>query len=194
MLASLIPMKKVGLTIGEAQTSSVTDYISSAGHSSINPDDVGAHLSSDAGNAWDLATACPNGTGELASTNIEAGNPYTTNKVSTQQEGATAISYDASQDLATLGDTPIGSFQVTDYESSTNGNNTAEARDIAAVGIAVNGIASDVHGSSNMHQPKDGLVLSPAEERLWSKVRTNSLNFSAWTALIEEIKKLSEVL
>ncbi|KAF3662033.1 hypothetical protein FXO37_12646 [Capsicum annuum] len=156
MLASLIPMKKVGLTIGEAQTSSVTDYIS-AGHLSINPDDVGAHLSSDSGNAWDLATACPNGTGELASTYIEAGNPYTTNKVSTQQEGATAISYDASQDLATLGDTPIGSFQVTDYESSTNGNNTAEARDIAAVGIAVNGIASDVHGSSNMHQPKDGL-------------------------------------
>ncbi|KAM3238752.1 hypothetical protein P3L10_013785 [Capsicum annuum] len=35
------------------------------------------------------------------------------------------------------------------------------ARYIAAVGIAKNGIASDVHGSSNMHQPEDDLVLSP---------------------------------
>lgn len=139
-----------------AQTSSVTDYMS-AGYSSINPDDAGANASSDAGNAGDLATSCSNGPGESAPTNVEAGNPYTTDEVSTQQEAATAMAYDTSQDLAARADAPVGSSQVADYETSANGNNTAEARDIAAAGIAENGIASDVHGSSNMHQPEDGL-------------------------------------
>lgn len=138
-----------------AQTSSVTDYIS--GYSSINPDAAGAHASSDAGNAGDLATSCPSGTGESASTNVEAGNTYTTDEVSTQQEAATTMAYDASQDLAALADAPVVSSQVADYESSANGNNTAEAKDNAAAGIAENGIASDVHGSSNLHQAEDGL-------------------------------------
>ncbi|XP_004247135.1 pre-mRNA-processing factor 39-1 isoform X2 [Solanum lycopersicum] len=173
-----------------AQTSSVTDYMSAA-YSSINPDDAGAHASSDAGNAGDLATSCPNGPGESAATNVEAGNTYSTDEVSTQQEAATAMAYDVSQDLAALANAPAGSSQVADYESSANGN-TAEARDIAAAGIAENGIAADVHGSSNMHQPEDGLALSPEEERLWSIVRTNSLDFNAWTALIEETEKMSE--
>ncbi|KAJ8534631.1 hypothetical protein K7X08_016359 [Anisodus acutangulus] len=174
-----------------AQTSPVTDYIS-AGYSSKTPDDAGAHASSDAGNAGDLATSCPNGAGELTSSNVEAGNPYTTDAMSTQQEGATAMQYDASQDLAALADAPVGSSQVADYGSSANGNNAAESRDIAEAAIAENGIASDVHGSSNMHQSEDGLALSPEEERLWSIVRTNSLDFNTWTALIEETEKMSE--
>ncbi|KAJ8558213.1 hypothetical protein K7X08_004979 [Anisodus acutangulus] len=174
-----------------AQTSSVTDYIP-AGYSSKDPDDADTPASSDAGNAGDLATSCPNGAGELASSNVQAGNPYTTDAMSTQQEGATAMAYDASQDLVALADAPVGSSQVADYGSSANGNNTAEARDIAEAAIAENGIASDVHGSSNMHQPEDGLALSPEEERLWSIVRTNSLDFNAWTALIEETEKMSE--
>ncbi|MCD9559990.1 pre-mRNA splicing factor [Datura stramonium] len=60
----------------------------------------------------------------------------------------TAMAYDASQDLAALADAPVDSSQVADYESSANGNNTAEARDIAATGAAENGIAAEVHGSS----------------------------------------------
>lgn len=36
--------------------------------------------------------------------------------------------------------------------------------------------------------------LSPEEERLWSIVRTNSLDFNAWTALIEETEKVAEVV
>ncbi|XP_016466924.1 pre-mRNA-processing factor 39-1 [Nicotiana tabacum] len=169
-----------------AQTSSVTDY-KSAGYSSKVPDDAGTHTSSDAGNAGDLATPCPNGAGELASSNVEAGNLYTTDAVSTQQESATAMTYEASQDLAALEDAAAGSSQAAVYDSSANGNNNTEARDIAE-----NGIASDVHGNSNMHQPEDGLALSPEEERLWSIVRTNSLDFNAWTSLIEETEKMSE--
>lgn len=36
-------------------------------------------------------------------------------------------------------------------------------------------------------------ALSPEEERLWSIVNTNSLDFTAWTALIEETEKTAEV-
>lgn len=37
------------------------------------------------------------------------------------------------------------------------------------------------------------VALSAEEERLWSIVRTNSLDFNAWTALIEETEKTWEV-
>lgn len=36
-------------------------------------------------------------------------------------------------------------------------------------------------------------ALSGEEDRLWSIVRANSLDFNAWTALIEETEKLAEV-
>lgn len=36
-------------------------------------------------------------------------------------------------------------------------------------------------------------ALSADEERLWSVVRANSLDFDAWTALIEETEKVAEV-
>lgn len=36
-------------------------------------------------------------------------------------------------------------------------------------------------------------ALSAEEERLWSIVRANSLDFDAWTALIEETEKAAEV-
>ena len=37
-------------------------------------------------------------------------------------------------------------------------------------------------------------TLSPEEERLWSIVRANSLEFNAWTALIEETERIAQVL
>lgn len=36
-------------------------------------------------------------------------------------------------------------------------------------------------------------ALSSEEERLWSTVKANSLDFSSWTALIDETEKLAEV-
>lgn len=36
-------------------------------------------------------------------------------------------------------------------------------------------------------------ALSAEEERLWSIVTTNSLDFDAWTALIDETERMSEV-
>ena len=35
--------------------------------------------------------------------------------------------------------------------------------------------------------------MSAEEDRLWSIVRANSLDFNAWTALIEETEKIAEV-
>ncbi|KAL4571949.1 hypothetical protein LXL04_018717 [Taraxacum kok-saghyz] len=38
----------------------------------------------------------------------------------------------------------------------------------------------------------DGSALSPEEDRLWNMVRSNSLDFNAWTALIDETEKTSD--
>lgn len=35
--------------------------------------------------------------------------------------------------------------------------------------------------------------MSAEEERLWNIVRTNSLDFNSWTALIEDTEKVAEV-
>lgn len=35
--------------------------------------------------------------------------------------------------------------------------------------------------------------MSAEEDRLWNIVRANSLDFTAWTALIEETEKVAEV-
>ena len=37
------------------------------------------------------------------------------------------------------------------------------------------------------------LAMSTEEERLWNIVKANSLDFNAWTALIEETEKVAEV-
>ena len=36
-------------------------------------------------------------------------------------------------------------------------------------------------------------AVSAEEDRLWNIVRANSLDFNAWTALIEETEKVAEV-
>ncbi|VFQ86274.1 unnamed protein product [Cuscuta campestris] len=108
---------------------------------------------------------------------------------STQQEIPTVLTYDAVKDVAGQGD----SSQDTMYAASINENNS-EARDIAFTSITENGILSDsIHNSATMHQPVvDDSALSPEEERLWNIVRANSLDFGAWTALIEETEKIPE--
>ncbi|KAF3653051.1 hypothetical protein FXO38_01723 [Capsicum annuum] len=47
--------------------------------------------------------------------------------------------------------------EIDDYDATIGDRLRLLDRDIAAVGIDENGIASVVHGSSNMHQPEDGL-------------------------------------
>ncbi|KAG0449334.1 hypothetical protein HPP92_027353 [Vanilla planifolia] len=50
----------------------------------------------------------------------------------------------------------------------------------------------DVGDGSVVEQQFDE-VYSAEEERLWNAVRTNCLDFNAWTALLEETEKVAEV-
>ncbi|KAL6582895.1 hypothetical protein OROMI_004973 [Orobanche minor] len=52
--------------------------------------------------------------------------------------------------------------------------------------------SADGIGSAALHQPLD--ALSAKEERLWSIVTTDSLDFDAWTDLIDETESTVEVL
>ncbi|XP_019165649.1 PREDICTED: pre-mRNA-processing factor 39 [Ipomoea nil] len=105
-----------------------------------------------------------------------------------QQDTPTVVTYDTNENVGGH----LDASQVASYATSINGTNN-EARDVASTGITENGIPSDnIHDSAAMHQPVDGSALSAEEERLWSIVRTNSLDFGAWTALIEETEKMSE--
>ncbi|KAG6787486.1 hypothetical protein POTOM_009126 [Populus tomentosa] len=77
------------------------------------------------------------------------------------------------------------------YDSAVNGNVGTEA------GVAVsveNGNAGEVLGGAAAEQHfVDGSVpeTSAEEDHLWSIVKANSLDFDAWTALIDETEKVA---
>ncbi|KAI5599967.1 hypothetical protein POPTR_002G257100v4 [Populus trichocarpa] len=77
------------------------------------------------------------------------------------------------------------------YDSAVNGNVGTEA------GVAVsveNGNAGEVLGGAAAEQHfVDGSVpeMSAEEDHLWSIVKANSLDFDAWTALIDETEKVA---
>ncbi|CAM8933573.1 unnamed protein product [Rhodiola kirilowii] len=84
----------------------------------------------------------------------------------------------------------VGAENTAASGSVGNGNIDNEVKDFM---LAQNGIASGEDGLASQ-QADDSKVppLSPEEERLWSIVRTNSLDFDAWTALIEETERVAE--
>ncbi|KAL1188850.1 Pre-mRNA-processing factor 39-1 [Cardamine amara subsp. amara] len=58
-----------------------------------------------------------------------------------------------------------------------------------------NGNATDnvaVTASATEYGDNPGSTLSPEEERLWNIVRANSLEFNAWTALIDETERIAQ--
>ncbi|KAI3943912.1 hypothetical protein MKW92_025835 [Papaver armeniacum] len=70
------------------------------------------------------------------------------------------------------------------YDSSVNGNGTSNHD--------ANGNVQHASGEAVGEQPLEADSVSTAEERLWSIVKSNSLDFNAWTALIEETEKVAE--
>ncbi|GER29661.1 pre-mRNA-processing factor [Striga asiatica] len=102
----------------------------------------------------------------------------------TTQETPAVTTNDENENLAGHGSSSMDA-QIAAYESSLNVNGVSEAGDGASEGITENGVAA-------LHQPLDGSGLSAEEERLWSIVTTNSLDFDAWTALIEETERTAE--
>ncbi|KAK1428435.1 hypothetical protein QVD17_17269 [Tagetes erecta] len=101
---------------------------------------------------------------------------------------------DLSGNFASVANTSVDSSQLTAYHSSVNGNDVTDGKVLPAGGVSENGVNSyDVHNSASANQQEDGsAALSPEEERLWSIVNANSLEFNAWTALIEETEKTAE--
>ncbi|KAL8160710.1 hypothetical protein V2J09_002247 [Rumex salicifolius] len=75
---------------------------------------------------------------------------------------------------------PLELNQASFYGENTNGDMTN----------GVNGTAPN--GAQGMVVEEPLSVLSAEEERLWSIVRTNSVDFNAWTSLIEETERTAE--
>nr|XP_043609166.1 pre-mRNA-processing factor 39 isoform X2 [Erigeron canadensis] len=91
---------------------------------------------------------------------------------------------------------PVDSSQLSAYHSSVNGNDGSDDKPMPDAVVNENGVSSyTTHNSAPVTQPEDGsavAALSPEEERLWSIVNTNSSDFNAWTALIDETEKTPE--
>ncbi|XP_074334416.1 pre-mRNA-processing factor 39-1 isoform X2 [Apium graveolens] len=88
---------------------------------------------------------------------------------------------DVSENAATSASESVVTSQVSAY-TSLNGIDTTESKSVVSADNGENGTTSI----------SDAPALSAEEERLWSIVRANSLEFDAWTALIEETEKVAE--
>ncbi|XVE77979.1 hypothetical protein DITRI_Ditri13aG0107400 [Diplodiscus trichospermus] len=113
------------------------------------------------------------------------------------QEGQISAMYDSmlaggsTDENAAAGNAAVDVSKATGYNSSLNGNVFNEAGNTATVD---NGNVFDNVVGASAAPELDGSVppMSGEEDRLWSIVRANSLDFNAWTALIEETEKVAE--
>ncbi|GKU86212.1 hypothetical protein SLEP1_g763 [Rubroshorea leprosula] len=97
--------------------------------------------------------------------------------------------------IGDLSSAPNESQPATDGNASGSALNGSGVSDAVNVGTVVSGnVLDNVSGASGASDFVDGsvLALSGEEEHLWSIVRANSLDFNAWTALIEETEKAAE--
>ncbi|KAG9149410.1 hypothetical protein Leryth_003373 [Lithospermum erythrorhizon] len=101
------------------------------------------------------------------------------------QEGPTPMEHNTSSSA----NAPVGGSEAANYHASVGGQNNGEINDGVSAGLSENGISTaSVHEVAGFQDS----VLSAEEERLWSIVHANSLDFNAWTVLIEETEKMSE--
>ncbi|GFZ20190.1 tetratricopeptide repeat (TPR)-like superfamily protein [Actinidia rufa] len=154
------------------------------------------YSSSDFGNTSSDATAAAGAFADGTSRELAASAVTTTGDLAPSVAVADAVSTipDASNVGAGAFSTDLNSvFQGP--ATSTNDSKPSDEKYIAFAGLSENGNPSDgVHGSASVHQPVDGSVLSAEEERLWKVVRADSLDFNAWTSLIEETEKLDNIM
>ncbi|CAK7333903.1 unnamed protein product [Dovyalis caffra] len=189
--------------MGDSETvvtepSTVMDY-TAAGYASSGYADAGANVVSGPG----VFTA--EGTGNFTVSTVAAqaaytGNAYGTDSRSVVPEAHVEESYgmeavvgmkSTTDNVAAAENASITPSQAAGYDSAVNGNINTEA------GVAVsveNGNAGEVVGGAAAEQQfVDGSVpeMSAEEDRLWSIVKANSLDFDAWTALIDETEKVA---
>ncbi|CAL0310404.1 unnamed protein product [Lupinus luteus] len=84
----------------------------------------------------------------------------------------------------------------TDQASGRLGNAATEPVQVSKYNSAVNGsvvgAVENATGHENGNAVENIAVMSAEEDRLWNIVRANSLDFTSWTALIEETEKVAE--
>ncbi|XP_061961590.1 pre-mRNA-processing factor 39-1-like isoform X2 [Populus nigra] len=145
------------------------------------------------------------GTGNFTASFVAAqaaytGNAYGTDSTSVVLDGhveathgtEAVVEMDSTTNNAAVAENAsIAPTQASGYDSAVNGNIGAEAGVVVSV---ENGNAGEVVGGADaVHQFVDGSVpeMSAEEDRLWSIVKANSLDFDAWTALIDETEKVA---
>ncbi|XP_040941013.1 uncharacterized protein [Gossypium hirsutum] len=115
------------------------------------------------------------------------------------QEGQSSAMYDGKpaggstdETAVAVGNTAADASKAAACNYPLNGNVVNAAGNATTV---ENGNAFDnLGGDSTAPEFVDGSAptMSAEEERLWSILRANSLDFNAWTALIEETEKVAE--
>lgn len=109
---------------------------------------------------------------------------------SSKMHDSRPLANDESVNTAKSGIAAMGPSEAVEY-SSLNGNIASESGNDRSTGIGGNEGPSDDAGVETAQQQSEEALSSEAE-RLWSIVRANSLDFNAWTALIEETEKMAE--
>ncbi|KAI3428912.1 uncharacterized protein J3R85_008928 [Psidium guajava] len=172
-----------------AQTSSTMGY-STAGHNSIANVDGASNIIQEANAFSGVTGEFPASTTSANALNMDLNATTQGPYVNKTYEGKPTVGMDnINQGVANLENAGVISSGASAYDSFVNGSITNEAV------AAENGNSShDAGASAAEPQLEDGSVIamSAEEERLWSIVRTNSLDFDAWVALIEETEKVTE--
>ncbi|XP_034227086.1 pre-mRNA-processing factor 39 isoform X2 [Prunus dulcis] len=169
-----------------AQTSAVMGY-TSAGYTTTGYTDANSNIVPDTGALHSKETT-------EFSTSAAPADAYSADPNSLIQQSDSYTTYETKP---SVGVTDAGneneameSSHAASYDSSVNG---VAASGTGTVSSVDNGDATDnVAGSVDVQQFGDGSAMSAEEERLWNIVRADSLDFNAWTALIEETEKVAE--
>ncbi|KAG5043631.1 hypothetical protein JHK87_007546 [Glycine soja] len=177
---------------------SAAEAYASAGYAETgsNPaPEAGATVDQSAGEATQASSTYGYGYSNVGDVNSYAGDP---NSILQQaQFSATGESKpaggaaDSNEASAGVGSTAADITMVSDYNSSVNGGVAGAVTNTS--GLENGNALENADGSADEKQQADGYAaLSAEEDRLWNIVRANSLDFTAWTSLIEETEKAAE--
>ncbi|OAP12433.1 PRP39 [Arabidopsis thaliana] len=106
-------------------------------------------------------------------------------------EGYTSAPYgDYNASAATVESTGQETAPIVDASHSVNNDSLVNGTAPVENGSATDNVA--VTAPAAEHGDNTGSTLSTEEERLWNIVRANSLEFNAWTALIDETERIAQ--
>ncbi|KAL5155228.1 Pre-mRNA-processing factor 39 [Glycine soja] len=177
---------------------SAAEAYASAGYAETgsNPTpEAGAAVDQSAGEAAQASSTYGYGYSNVGDTNAYAGDPNSVLQQAhfsaTGDSKPAGAAADANEASAGVGTTAAESTMVSDYNSSVNGGVVGAVAN--AVGLENGNALENADGSADEKQLADGYAaLSAEEDRLWNIVRANSLDFTAWTSLIEETEKTED--